>query len=98
MRLLIVVGLVLPFVALAQDNSECWKEGWQQGWCDAHRQLSWNALVEQDSAPQGDQCLAALPPLPPLAPLGRSDCQSRFADGYVSGMALGFYPQRSRRR
>ncbi len=58
------------------SNEDCWKEGYQQGYCDA-----------QGRNPS--MCLPPLAPLPPLPQLGRDDCKSRFADGYREGLAAG---------
>lgn len=68
-----IVLMLAGGVALA-DNSECWKEGYEKGVCDARGQ---------------NNCLPPLAPLPPLPPLGRDDCKSRFADGYRAGLAAG---------
>ena len=65
--------LTICSVALAA-NEECWKKGYQKGYCDAKGQT---------------YCVPPIPPIPPIAPIGRDDCESRFADGYVAGLAAG---------
>lgn len=71
---LIIAGIVSAG-AMAQ-NEQCWQEGYQQGYCDAQGQ-------------NPGMCLPPLAPLPPLPPLGRDDCKSRFADGYLEGLRKG---------